>query len=152
MLTLASTPPPGLPELEELELLDEELLDEELLEEEVLDELELLLEELLLELEDELLELELELEELPPTGPLQSPALALPLTLMLSIFARPALLVASRRIRLLPATRFTLTEPEPFQLVHEPVVSKGKLAAVEPLTIRLAERALAPFANTKLML
>ena len=151
MLTLASTPPPGVPELDELELREEELLDElELL---LLEELLLELEDaLLLELEDELLELELELEELPPTGPLQSPALALPLTLILSIFARPALLVASRRSRLLPATRLTLTEPEPFQLVHEPVVSKGRLAAVEPLTIRLAERALAPFANTKLML
>lgn len=145
MFTTASTlPPPTEPELEELELLlEEELLDEllELAADELLLELEVVVEEL------ELDELELEeLEEPPPMGPLQLPALVLPETLMLSMFARPALLVASRRMRLLPATRLTFTEPDPLQVVHAPVPSKAKVATALLLTKTLPERAVEPFA------
>jgi hypothetical protein len=125
-------------ELEELELLElEELLLELELEElllELLLELVVLLLELdeLLELElDELLE-ELELEELellevvePPIGPLQLPPLApTPVTLIQSTLAKPPLVVACKRIRLLPATSDTFTAGVVVQVVHEPVVAK----------------------------
>lgn len=94
-------------ELEEL-LLDEEL-DEELLE----DEDELLLE---LELEDD------ELEELLP--PQAAACVEVPegmLTVMLSIFTSPALLVASSRMLLMPAFRSADTVEEKAQVVNEPV-------------------------------
>lgn len=105
---MPTTSPAVLP-LDELELLLDELLDDVLL-----DELEELAEdELLLELDDvELLE-ELDddelLDELVPTEPEQSPAALLPCTERLSILGKPALLVASKRSRLLPASRLTLT-------------------------------------------
>ena len=82
-------------ELDELELLELELLEFELLELELEEELELLDEELEDELEDEL-----------PVPPLQSPAATpTPVILRSSIFARPELVVASRRTRLFPAER-----------------------------------------------
>src|SRR5688572_9891393 len=87
---------PVVPLLEEE--LDEELLDddEELLDEE---ELELLLDELLLELLDE------ELEELPPHA---AASMKLPeeCTIKVSIFARPALVVASSRMLFTPTFIF----------------------------------------------
>jgi hypothetical protein len=90
---LAPRAPAGIllpPLLEELELDDDELDDELLEEDELLDELEL--DELLLDDELELLE-ELELEEVE-----QSAAAALPLTSRESIFARPSLPAACRRM------------------------------------------------------
>lgn len=109
------------------------------------DELELLLDEDELELD------ELELEELDvvllPVPPLQLPAAGLtPLIVMLSMFARPALLVASTRMRLLPATRLAVTEADGPQVVHEPVASKAKLPTVAPFTIKDPERAVEPLA------
>lgn len=146
MFTVAVTPPPVLPpELEDEELLelDEELLDED--EDELLVVLEPELE--LLELELELLELEEELLVVePPTGPLQLPApTPLPEICRLSIFARPALVVACKRSRLLPATRFTEAVALA-QVAQAPVPAKGRLAAVLLLTRRLAERAEEPLA------
>ena len=85
------------------------------------EELELLLEEL--ELLDELeLLLELELEEDDELEPLQLPAAAPgPVTTMVSIFARPAALVACRVSMLLPATKFTVAVDELVQVVQAPV-------------------------------
>lgn len=130
------------------------LLEEELLDDELEDELELLLEldELLLELElEELLELdeleELELEELEPDPPSQFPAAGpSPLIRRLSMLARPALLVASRRTRLLPAWSVTVAVDELAQVAQAPVPSKARLARLLPFTSRLAARALEPLA------
>jgi hypothetical protein len=145
------TVPPDELELDELELLEEEEELLELLELELLDELDELEDELEL-LELELLDDELEELELLPVPPLQLPAVAFtPVMLRLSTFARPALLVASRRMRLLPATRFTVTEAEAPQVVHAPVLSNAKLPTVAPFTIKAPDRAVEPLAYTKLM-
>jgi hypothetical protein len=80
---------------------------------------ELLLEDELLELEELLLEDE-ELEELPPqaAASVKVPELC---TVKESIFTRPALLVASSRILLIPAFRSANTAVELAQVVNAPV-------------------------------
>ena len=101
------------PELELLELEDDEL--ELLLEELELLELE---EELLLELEDELV--------VDPVPPLQLPAAGLiPEITMVSIFANPALLVAFKLNKLLPATKVTVAVVELVHVVQLPVPAKA---------------------------
>ena len=113
-------------------------LDEDELEEE-LDELELLLEELL----EELLELLL----VEPEPPLQLPGVGLfPETTKVSIFAKPALLVAFKLNKLFPACRVTVAVSEFAHVVHAPVPLKAKLAAAFPFTSKLPERAVEPFA------
>jgi hypothetical protein len=87
----------------------------------LVDELELELEDELLldeELDDELLEL---LEDEPPQA---AACVAVPegmVTVRLSIFTRPALLVASSRMLLMPAFRSANTVVEKAQVVNEPV-------------------------------
>ena len=104
---------------EELDELDEELLDELEVDELVDDDDEL-----------ELLELEvLVFVQLVACG-------LLPVTVMLSILAKPALLVASKRILFQPAFNETVTLPESLHVVHEPVPLKLTAdICVDPLTI-----------------
>ena len=102
-------------------------------------------------LEEELLDEELdELLELEAGPPLQlPPATPLPLMRKLSMLAKPALFVASRRSKLLPACKLIVTLAELTQVVQAPVPLKAKLAWLAPFTCRLAERALEPLAYTK---
>jgi hypothetical protein len=145
------TAPDELLELEELELEELELEELELeeleLDELELDELELELEELELD-ELELLEEELEDEELLPLTPLQLPLarFELPTIVMLSILARPAALLASSRIKLFPATRFTVTVSPTDQVVHAPVPLKASVATAALLTNSVALRGVPPLA------
>lgn len=155
---MAVTVPPVTPlELELEEELEEELLEE--LEDE-LDELELLdvvvEPELLEELEEELDELDEELDELEelledvPVPPLQFPAVGFtPLIRKLSMLARPALLLAFKLNRLFPACKVIFAEAEFPQVAQAPVPSKAKFATLLPLTNKLPERAVVPFAYTK---
>lgn len=111
---------------------------------ELLDEDELLLDEL-----DELLDDELDDDEL--DEPPQSAALGLmPVIDRLSMFANPPLVVACRRMVLKPAFRFTVTEPESAQLVHEPVPGMLTLDTVAPLTITEPGRSLEALAKRQL--
>ena len=120
-----------LPVPPELELLLEEL-ELELDEEELLDELELLLELELPELEDELELEELLLEDELELVPLQLAACgSLPVISRLSIFPRPLLLVACKRMRWLPALKLMLVDAV-LQVAHAPV--PGKLTA-EPAAL-----------------
>lgn len=132
--TCVKLPPVVVVELledEELAELDELLLDDEELElDELFDEDELLLE---LELDDE------ELEE-PPHATGVTGLRAGYATRMESIFASPALLVASSRMLLIPAFRLVNMAVESAHVVQAPVA--GKLTAVTstPLTSRRAGR------------
>jgi len=136
----------------ELEELDEELLeldelelDEELLELEELELDEELLELDELELDDELLELEL-LDELePPSQPAaRGPA---PVSVMLSIFAKPLSPLACKRILFQPLCRLRFTAEEFVQVVHAVEVLKSTLLCVVPLIITWPGRfALEPLA------
>jgi hypothetical protein len=113
--------------VDELELLEDEL---ELLDEE----LELLLEELDDELEEELL--------LDEPVPLQLAACGLlPLTVIVSMFAKPALCVDCRRMRWLPAFKLMLVPLVVLQLFQAPVPGKLRpVATVPPFTINCAVR------------
>jgi hypothetical protein len=119
-----------LPLLDELLLEDEELeLEELLLDEELLDEDELLLE---LELEDEL--------EEPPQAAATTGLRAGYATSMESIFARPALLVASSRMLLIPAFRSANIAVELVHVVQAPVAGKATAVTSAPLTSSRAGR------------
>jgi hypothetical protein len=108
---------------------------------ELLLELELLLDEELLD-EDELLELELEDEELedPPQAAVVTGLRAGKPTVIESIFASPALLVASSRMLLIPALGIVYSAEALVHVVQAPVAGKATVVTSTPLISSRAGR------------